>query len=56
MSPIYYRPRRFPRVIIQHAVWLHTPLWFELPRVEELLAQRGLNLSYETVATWSELL
>ena len=47
MTPISYRRHRFPPVVIQHAVWLY--LRFTLSYVEELLAERGLDLSYESV-------
>jgi transposase-like protein len=47
VAKISYRHHRFPPVIIQHAVWLY--LRFTLNRdVEELLAERGLDISYET--------
>ena len=45
MSPLDYRPHRFPALIIQHAVRLY--LRFKLSRreVEERLAERGLDIS-----------
>src|SRR5215472_1157385 len=51
MVEISYRRHRFPPAIIQHAVWLY--LRFTSYRdVEELLAERGLDISYETVRCW----
>ena len=47
MAPISYRRHRFPPVVIQQAVWLYLRL--TLSYVEELLAERGLDLSYESV-------
>jgi putative transposase len=51
MAFLSYRRHRFPPPIIHHAIWLY--LRFTLSyRVEELLTERGLDLSYETVRRW----
>ncbi len=47
MKPISYRCHRFPPQIIQHAIWLRFTLSYR--DVEDLLAERGLDVSYETV-------
>ncbi len=52
MAEISYRRHRFPPVIIQHAVWLYLRFTLSYPDVEELLAERGLDISYETVRCW----
>src|SRR3954452_19194758 len=52
MSEISYRRHRFPPVIIQHAVWLYLRFTLSYRDVEELLAERGLDVSYETVRSW----
>src|SRR5580693_32173 len=52
MAPISYRRHRFPPVIIQHAVWLYLRFTLSYRDVEELLAERGLDLSYESVRSW----
>ena len=52
MFPISYRRHRFPPPIIQHAVWLYLRFTLSYRDVEELLAQRGLDLSYESVRSW----
>jgi putative transposase len=52
MSPISYRHHRFPPVVIQHAVWLYLRFTLSYRDVEELLAERGLDVSYETVRSW----
>src|SRR5262249_9125912 len=52
MTTISYRRHRFPPVVIQHAVWLYLPLTLSYRDVEELLAERGLDLSYESVRSW----
>ena len=43
---------RFPPVIIQHAVWLYCRFTLSYRDVEDLLAERGLDISYETVRRW----
>src|SRR4030088_1771950 len=40
---------RFPPPIIQHAIWLYLRFTLSYRDVEELLAERGLDISYETV-------
>src|ERR1700716_4082294 len=52
MAEISYRRHRFPPVIIQHAVWLYLRFTLSYRDVEELLAERGLDVSYETVRSW----
>jgi hypothetical protein len=43
---------RFPPVVIQHAVWLYLRFTLSYRDVEELLAERGLDISYESVRNW----
>src|SRR4051795_12622458 len=52
MDPVSYRRHRFPPPIIQHAVWLYLRFTLSYRDVEELLAERGLDISYETVRCW----
>src|SRR6516164_9604972 len=52
MGPLCYRRHRFPPEIIQHAIWLYLRLTLSYRDVEELLAERGLDISYETVRRW----
>src|ERR1700737_4206819 len=52
MAPISYRRHRFPPVVIQHAVWLYLRFTLSYRDVEELLAERGLDISYESVRRW----
>ena len=49
MHTISYRRHRFPPVIIQHAVWLYFRFPLSFRDVEDLLAERGIDVSYETV-------
>ena len=51
-SPSYAR-HRFPSAIIQHAVWLYFRFALSYRDVEDLLAERGIDVSYETVRRWS---
>ena len=48
-----YRRHRFPPVIIQHGVWLYCRFTLSYRDVEDLLAERGLDISYETVRRWA---
>jgi len=43
---------QFPPAIIQHAVWLYMRFTLSYRDVEDLLAERGLDVSYETVRRW----
>src|SRR5436305_907749 len=52
MALLSYRRHRFPPEIIQHAVWLYLRFTLSYRDVEELLAERGLDVSYETVRRW----
>ena len=52
MALLCYRRHRFPPEIIQHAIWLYLRFTLSYRDVEELLAERGLDISYETVRRW----
>src|SRR6202030_3903743 len=52
MAPLCYRRYRFPPEIFQHAIWLYLRFTLSYRDVEELLAERGLDISYETVRRW----
>ncbi len=47
-----YRGYRFPPEIIRHAVWLYHRFCLSFRDVEELLAERGIVVSYETIRQW----
>jgi putative transposase len=47
-----YRGYRFPREIISHSVWLYHRFSLSFRDVEELLAKRGIIVSYETIRQW----
>ena len=50
-TPSYQR-HRFPSVIISYAVWLYHRFCLSFREVEELLAERGITVTYETVRQW----
>lgn len=52
MLNISFTRHRFPPDIIFHAVWLYTRFTLSFRDVEDLLAERGLDISYETVRRW----
>ena len=52
MKKISYSGYRFPPEIIHQAIWLYLRFTLSLRDVEDLLAERGVALSYETVRRW----
>jgi len=52
MIPISFKRHRFPPVIIRHAVWLYARFTLSFRDVEDLLAERGIDVSNETVRRW----
>jgi len=53
VKPISYKRHRFPAEVVRHAVWLYFRFTLSLRDVEELLAQRGIAVSYETIRCWT---
>ncbi len=51
MQPTYPR-HRFPAEIISHAVWLYHRFNLSFRDVEDLLAERGVEVSYEAIRCW----
>jgi putative transposase len=52
MQPISYARHRFPPDIIRHAVWLYLRFTLSYRDVEDLLAERGLMVSNESIRRW----
>jgi transposase-like protein len=52
MTKISYAGYRFPPEIIQQAIWLYLRFTLSFRDVEDLLAERGIVVSYETVRRW----
>ncbi|MBN9478611.1 MAG: IS6 family transposase [Bordetella sp.] len=53
MKPLSFKRHRFPADVIRHAVWLYFRFSLSLRDVEEMLAARGIAVSYETVRCWT---
>jgi putative transposase len=53
IHPVSCKRHRFPPEIIAHAVWLYFRFPLSLRLVEEMLLERGLVVSYETVRRWA---
>jgi putative transposase len=47
-----YHGYRFPSEIISHAVWLYHRFCLSFRGVEDLLAERGIVVTYETIRSW----
>ncbi len=52
MQNISFKRHRFPPEVIRHAVWLYARFTLSYRDVEDLLAERGLDISYETARRW----
>ena len=52
MQNISFKRHRFPPEIIRHTVWLYAHFTLSFRDVEDLLAERGLDISYETTQRW----
>lgn len=53
LRPISYKRHRFPADVIRHAVWLYFRFALSFRDVEQLLAQRGIEVSYEPIRCWT---
>jgi putative transposase len=47
-----YQGYRFPPINIQHMVWVYLRFTMSIRNVEDLLAERGVTVSYETIRRW----
>ena len=52
MQNISFKRHRFPPEVIRHTVWLYARFTLSYRDVEDLLAERGLDISYETARRW----
>jgi transposase-like protein len=52
MDNISYCRHRFPGIVIQQAVWLYFRFALSYRDVEDMLAERGIDVTYETVRRW----
>jgi hypothetical protein len=53
VNPIPFKRHRFPPDVIRYAVWLYFRFTMSFRDVEELLAERGIEVSYETIRCWT---
>lgn len=53
MRPISFKRHRFPPDVIRQAVWLYFRFTLSLRDVEEMLAERGIDVTYETIRCWT---
>ena len=51
-SAFLYRCHGFPAEIISHCVWLYFHFALSYRGIEEIMAMRGVTLTYETVREW----
>ena len=52
MKTSIYTRHRFPPVIIRRAVWMYFRFNLSFRDVEELMIERGVDVSYETIRRW----
>ena len=50
--PSLYKRHRFPPEIIQHVVWLYHRFNLSNRDIEDLMAERGIGISYESIRLW----
>jgi hypothetical protein len=53
MRPVSFKRHRFPDEVTRHAVWLYFRFTLSVRDVEEMLAERGIDISYETTRYWA---
>ena len=53
MDKLSYRRHRYPCIVIQQAVWLYFRFALSYRDVEDMLAERGIDVSYERVRRWA---
>jgi putative transposase len=53
MQPVSFKRHRFRTDVIRRAIWLYFRFTLSFRDVEEVLAERGIDVSYETIRCWS---
>src|SRR6266403_4799888 len=53
-GPSRYYGHRFPAEIISYAVWVYHRFCLSFRDVEDLLAERGIIVTYETIRIWCQ--
>ena len=52
MTPLSYSGYRFPPDILQRAAWMYLRSTLSFRDVEEILAERGIGVVYESIRRW----
>jgi len=52
MQPICFKRHRFPPSVIMNAAWLYARFTLSFRDVEEMLAERGVDVSNATIRRW----
>ena len=52
MRQLSFKRHHFPPEIIRHSIWLHARFTLSFRDVEEMLVERGLDVSYDTIRRW----
>jgi transposase-like protein len=52
MNTFFFKRHRFPPTVIRHSIWLYARFTLSYRDIEEMLAERGVDVSYETVRRW----
>ncbi|MFD1227908.1 hypothetical protein [Pseudochrobactrum kiredjianiae] len=47
-----YKNHRFQISIVTHAIWLYFRFNLSLREIEEMMLERGVEVSYETIRRW----
>lgn len=53
LPDLRFKRHRYPAEVIAHAIWLYYRFPLSLRHVEELLAKRGVEVSFQTVSEWA---
>ena len=53
LNSTLYKGFRYPAAIISHAVWLYFRFALSFRDIEELMASRGIFVTYETIRQWT---
>ena len=53
MQAVSFKRHRFPPDVIRQALWLYFRFTLSFRDVEEMLAERGIEVSYETIRCWN---
>ena len=53
MKPVSFARHRFPADVIRQVVWLYFRFTLSFRDVEDLVAQRGVDVSYERIRSWT---